>query len=31
MNIWFAVLIALVAAVLVGWVNGQMVMRTRLP
>jgi simple sugar transport system permease protein len=30
-NIWLAVLIALVAAAAVGWLNGQMVMRTRLP
>jgi simple sugar transport system permease protein len=30
-NLWLAVLIALAAAVLVGWVNGQMVMITRLP
>ena len=30
-NIWLAVLIALLAAAVVGWLNGVMVMRTRLP
>lgn len=30
-NIWLAVLIALAGAALVGWLNGQMVMLTRLP
>ena len=30
-NIWLAVLIALVIAAAVGWFNGQLVMRTRLP